>query len=122
MFMLPGREWGLWACVAADDILCVMGIDFLDCMFRIEKEFGISHRAFDLKKFDAPRDANGDIIFCDVTCAHLLKWLELTLRETGRPAPIDCWPRLQKCIAETVAVEVRAVHRDSRLRGDMGFT
>jgi hypothetical protein len=65
-----------------------MGIDFLDSLFRIEKAFGIPHKAFDLNKLESPRDHRGYFPF--VTCRDMLKWLELTLRENGKPIPEDC--------------------------------
>jgi hypothetical protein len=84
-----------------------MGIDFLDCLFRIEKAFGIPYKAFDLDKLESPRDHRGR--FPVVTCGHMHKWLELTLRENGNPIPEDCWPRLRACIEGTVSLPVEAV-------------
>jgi hypothetical protein len=98
-----------------------MGIDFLDCRFRIEKAFKLRHhpRAFDLRKLNAPLDERGRPI---VTCARMLQWVELTLTESGHDVPEDCWPRLRECIAATVGASVEEVTLESRLVQDLGFT
>jgi len=96
-----------------------MGVDFLDCQFRIEKAFQLSHRVLDHRKLAAPKSANGT--FTSVTGRDMLDWLELTLREEGREVPNDCWPKLQECIAATVNVPVEHVTLDACLIHDLGF-
>ena len=96
-----------------------MGIDFLDCVFRIEKAFGLPSRAFVLDRLVIPRDDRGRFA---VTCREMLDWVELTLRENGRQIPDDCWQRLQICIAGTVACPLEEVTLQSRLVQDLGFT
>lgn len=96
-----------------------MGVDFLDCQFRIEKEFQLPSRAFDYDKLIAPRDARGYVT--EVTGRHMLNWLEVTLREHGRDIPVDCWPRLRRCIAAVVDEPVEKVGLDVCLIHELGF-
>ncbi len=103
-----------------------MGIDFIECVFRIEKAFGIPRRALDSRKLEPirrlgnlPGRRYGPPV---VTCRDMLNWVELALRETGRPVPEDSWPRLRACIADTVKMPVEQVTLDSRLVQDLGFS
>jgi hypothetical protein len=96
-----------------------VGVDFLDCQFRIEREFQLPSRAFDHRKLIAPRDTRG--VVAEVTGRHMLQWLELTLREQGREIPSDCWPRLRRCIAATVDIPVEKVELDVCLIHELGF-
>jgi len=98
-----------------------MGVDFLDCMFRIEKAFQIPRPGIDLHKLlDVARDAQGG--YPVITCDDILNWLELTLTDYVKPIPDDCWPRLQACIAATMRMPVEKVTLESRIVQDLGFT
>ena len=88
------------------DISCYplshMGIDFLDCCFRIEKEFKLTRGDLDTEKLDLPRNKKGVLI--GATAADLARWVEACIAATGQQPPPDLWPRVQACIAATVSV------------------
>ncbi|HEY1065823.1 MAG TPA: hypothetical protein VGE52_06930 [Pirellulales bacterium] len=57
----------------------------------------------------------------DMTAAEAMSRLMRILIAQGKPIPEDCWPRVRKCIAETVGAQVDEVELDSRLISDLGF-
>ena len=106
-----------------------MGIDFLDCTFRVEKEFGIKSPR---KRGDmwvavlagverVPEDLTPGWAE-NLTAGDMLRATEKMIKAAGKEVPEDCWPRLQKCIAETVAISPEEVSLESKLVKDLGFT
>ena len=98
----------------------VMGIDFLDCCVRIEKEFGLDRRELDIEKLGDSRDARGTLI--GVTAADIARWVEVCSAGKGKSLPAALWPRVQACIAATVSLPPESVSPTSRIIEDLGFT
>jgi hypothetical protein len=97
-----------------------MGIDFLDCRFRIEREFGLVRGDLDGDRFEVRRDARG--VMVGATAGDVARWVEACMAARGKEPPVDLWPRVRACIAATVAVPVAEVTPDSRMIEDLGYT
>ena len=97
-----------------------MGIDFLDCCFRIEREFKLERRDLNVDKLDVPRNRKGVLI--GATAADVARWVEVCMIAQGRQPPPDLWPRVRACIAATVSVAPERVEPTSRIIEDLGFT
>ena len=99
-----------------------MGIDFLDCCFRIEKEFKLERRDLDLDKLDVPRTNGGTL--AGATAGDVARWVKVCMVAKGKEPPPDLWPRVRECVATTVSVSVSAeeVAPTSRIIEDLGFT
>ena len=97
-----------------------MGIDFLDCCFRIEKEFKLERRDLNIDKLDIPRNKKGVLI--GATAADFARWVEVCMVARGQQPPPDLWPRVRACIAATVSVAPEQVEPTSRIIEDLGFT
>ena len=98
-----------------------MGIDFLECCFRIVKEFKIDRwRDLDIRKLDVPRNKKGVLV--GATAGDVARWVEVRMVARGQVPPPDLWPRVQACIAATVSVPPAAVAPTSRIIEDLGFT
>ncbi|HEX8342121.1 MAG TPA: hypothetical protein VF624_14540 [Tepidisphaeraceae bacterium] len=97
-----------------------MGIDFLDCCFRIEEEFGLSRLDLDIEKLDVPRNEKGTLI--GATASDVTRWVESSIVAQGKEAPVGVWPRVRSCIADTVSIPPDKVAPTSRLIEDLGFT
>ena len=97
-----------------------MGIDFLDCCVRIEKEFKLKRPDLDIGKLDVPRNRQG--IIAGATAGDLARWVEVCLVAQGREPPADLWLRVRACIAATVYVPLDEVTPTTRIIEDLGFT
>jgi hypothetical protein len=97
-----------------------MGIDFLDCCIRIEKEFNLPRKALDVRKLDAPRSARGGLV--GATAGDVARWVEACMVAQGSEPPPDLWPRVRGCIAATVYESTENVTPTSRIVEDLGFT
>ena len=95
-----------------------MGIDFLDCCIRIEKEFQLDRWDLDRDKLDVPRTRGGTLI--GVTTA-IARWVEICMLAKAKQPPPDLWPRIQACIAAKVSVPPDKVALTSRIIEDLGF-
>jgi hypothetical protein len=96
-----------------------MGLDFLDCRFRIQREFKLRYRDMDIDKLDVPWDKKGALT--GVTAADMARWVEVSILAKGQVPPPDLWPRVQGCIAATVSVRREQVTPTSRIFEDLGF-
>jgi hypothetical protein len=92
-----------------------LGIDFLDIVFRLEKEF-----RFDARLQPAPWD---DRPVPNLTAGQLHHWVCERLMYTGRPVPSDSWPRVQRCIGEALGMpesQILDIRPEDRLVQDLG--
>lgn len=96
-----------------------MGIDFLDCSFRIENEFRLKPRDLAIDKLDFPRTKRGTLV--GATAGDVARWVEFCMVARGNQPPTDLWPRVQACIAATVSVPPEQVAPTSRIIEDLGF-
>lgn len=97
-----------------------MGIDFPDCVIRIEKEFNLPRHALDIHKLQVPRNAKGYAV--GITAGDMTRWVEVCMIEHGVQPPADRWPRVRGCIAATVYESTENVTPASRLVEDLRFT
>ena len=97
-----------------------MGIDFLDCCVRIEKEFHLPRNALDSRKLDVRRTKGGTLI--GATAGDVALWVEACIIADGREAPPDLWHRVQACIAATVYESTERVTPMTRIIEDLGFS
>ncbi|MCL2646448.1 MAG: hypothetical protein FWD61_05505 [Phycisphaerales bacterium] len=95
-----------------------MGIDCLEFSHRVEKEFGVklTGEMLEAKMLEVNRKPG------ELTAEDVMRTVEKALRMAGKEVPGDGWPRMQKCIAETVCILPGAVSLDSRLGKDLGFS
>ena len=88
-----------------------MGIDLLDMVFRLEREFGLRvNREDDLFQ-------RGD----DMTAGEVQFIVGVQLLEQGKALPDDFWPRVQRVIAKTLEIPEHQIHPTSRLFDDLGM-
>src|SRR5687767_14072440 len=97
-----------------------MGIDFLDCCFRIEKEFNLPRNALDCRKLDVRRTKGGSLL--GATAGDVARWVEACIVAEGREPPPDVWPRVRACIAATVYEPMEKVTPTTRIIEDLGFS
>jgi hypothetical protein len=97
-----------------------MGIDFLDCCFRIEKEFKLERGDLNIEKLDVARTKRGTLV--GATAADVVRWVEVCMIARGQQPPADLWPRVRACIAATVSVAPEEIEPTSRIIEDLGFT
>ncbi len=97
-----------------------MGIDFVDCCIRIEKEFDLPHGILDSRKLRVDRNVSG--VPVGLTVGDIAEWVEARMVAAGREPPPDLWPRVQACIAATVYQPSEKVTPTGRLIEDLGFS
>ena len=116
-----------------------MGVDYLDLLFRIEKEFKVKVTPADLEAMATIRDRRGlDIparAFLDLlisrpaclSCGHSLHdhGHAGVCPQCGRPFTVDndeIWERLRQILAAVVRRDPAEILEDSLLIRDLGFT
>jgi len=75
-----------------------MGIDFLDCCIRIEREFALERWDLNLEKLHVPRTARGTMI--GATAADISRWVETCLTAKSREVPPDLWARFDRALPQ----------------------
>jgi len=98
-----------------------MGIDFLDLEIRVQKAFGIDHPRPHLYQ-TREQYSQGQFPTHDPTVAELHDNLREFLDAHRLPVPPDSWERLQRCIAQTLAIPPQSIRPDHHLKEDLGAT
>jgi hypothetical protein len=96
-----------------------MGIDFLDCCVRLEREFDLPRHALDARTLDV---AGKRGVMKGATAADLAQWVAACLVALGRESPADLSPRVRGCIAATIYAATERVTPSSRIVEDLGFS
>ncbi|HSI33891.1 MAG: hypothetical protein ACAI43_14930 [Phycisphaerae bacterium] len=98
-----------------------MGIDFLDIVFRLEKEFSIklpraalfwTDAEMRLRRRERP----------PLTAGLLHRQLVEFLSRNRLDVPADSWERVRKCLSAALGVKEDEIRPDSRLIEDLGAT
>jgi hypothetical protein len=94
-----------------------MGMDLLDCSFRIEKSFHFKFGKEDYKKLDFGRRP------WDVTASELHQWvLDCCKNATVTPPQWSSWNRVRLELAHTTSKSPNLIHRDTLIVKDLGFS
>lgn len=99
-----------------------MGLDFVDAVFRIEKEFDIrldreNSQQFFLDRGEEYRNFWGKGI--DLRVGDLFAYVEQQICIWHSTVPDDAWPRFQRCIVEATGVDLDEVHSDAWIMRDL---
>ena len=96
-----------------------MGIDGLDIVFRLEKEFSFSLRERGGNLMDASEQAIRKRP-TNVTAGMIHERLCTLLKEHGREVPADSWDRVRHCIAGALGIPLEEIQRGDRIVQDLG--
>ena len=98
-----------------------MGIDCLDIVFRLEKEFGLMFHRGQLgwPEDDARRRKPP---LSGFTAGQLHEQVCNVLSRQGLEIPPDSWVRVRGCIATALQLKPEQVRREDRLIEDLGVT
>ncbi len=94
---------------------CVMGLDFLDLSFAIEKRYGIGIDALDLEavmQFRQPPD---------VTAGEIHFALGMRLAEMELPVPNSLWNGVRVALAQVLSVSPHEIKPGTWLIKDLGM-
>jgi hypothetical protein len=89
-------------------------IDWIDILFRLEREFGITFCPSDFQHLVSQQPP-------DITAGELFAIVRRKVWDTGRPVPADGWQRLTGNLSQALNVEASPILCDSRLRADLGM-
>ena len=90
------------------------GVDWLDIVFRLEREFGVKLTAADLVGWPpAARVA--------LTAGQLWMLVAMKITATGRETPANGWERAVAAFAEALNVKRNRIAPSSRLYADLGM-
>jgi hypothetical protein len=90
------------------------GVDWLDVVYRLEWEFGVTLAAVDFE--DHPATAR-----VALTAGQLWELVRATIMTADREVPADGWERVVKVLAEALTVKPRRIAPGSRLYADLGM-
>lgn len=89
-------------------------IDWLDIVFRLEREFGVAFSATDFKNWSAEARAG-------LTAGQLWEQVAAKLSGDEISVPVDGWERVVGTLSEALNVEPACVTPESHLYGDLGM-
>jgi acyl carrier protein len=90
-------------------------IDWLDIVFRVQREFGVVLSAHDFEDWTVEARLS-------LTAGQLWELVGGKLTRTGSDVPADGWPRVVTVLAEALNVKPARITPESRLYGDLGMT
>jgi hypothetical protein len=90
------------------------GIDWLDILYRLNREFGVVLTAADFEEL--PADARSAL-----TAGQLWEVVAAKLRVAGTTPPPDGWQRLVETLSEALSVKRQRITPESRLLEDLGM-
>jgi len=99
-----------------------MGMDLLDLVFRLEREFDVelSHDSFAVLVRNAVKATQpGEAI--DIEVVDIMVWVADRLHAEGKPVPPDLFPRIRVHICDVLGVGEDQVTKRARLVADLGM-
>jgi hypothetical protein len=90
------------------------GLDWLDIVWRLERQFAIHLRGADFERFSA-EERNG------LTAGRLWDVVVEKMRTAGIEVPGDALARVVVALSEALNVDVERIAPDSRLYADLGM-
>jgi hypothetical protein len=108
---------GLWAFTELRKRRSVpefFGLDWLDIVFRVERQFGVSLTVRDFECF--PPEA-----LRVLTAGQLWDAISAKLQTAGREVPLDGWEQIVAALSEALNVKAKRITSGSRLYADLGM-
>jgi hypothetical protein len=90
------------------------GIDWLDIVYRLERDLGVAPTAADFEELSASARI-------ELTAGQLWELLATKIRAGGSELPPDGWERVVAVLSESLNVNRRRIAPDSRLYADLGM-
>jgi hypothetical protein len=90
------------------------GVDWLDVVYRVEREFGVRLSAADFAGIPAHARIS-------LTAGQLWEVVVTKLRLVDKVPPPDGWGRLVRALSEALCVKPKRVEPGSRLYADLGM-
>jgi hypothetical protein len=90
-------------------------VDWLDIVYRAEKEFGIAITVTDFEHWSAEGRSG-------LTAGQLWNLVATKLRTSGMVVPVDGWARAVRLLSKSLDVRPARVSTDSRLYVDLGMS
>jgi hypothetical protein len=89
-------------------------IDWLDIVYRLERDFGVTFTAGDFEGWSAETRVA-------LTAGQLWEMVAAKLRDAGTESPPDGWERVVAVLSDALNVKPRQVTPASRLYADLGM-
>ena len=106
-------------CQRGVDVLALMGIDFLDIVFRLERSFAVKIPRGRLY-WTREQVNRGDFPNTDPTAGEIHARMCELLREQNRPVPSESWQRVCRCIGDCLGIGPDTIRPEHHLIGELG--
>ena len=93
-----------------------MGLDDLDIVFRLERQFAVKLTLADLGKKFLQRTPP------DLSAGELHDWVVAQCVTEGKSVPHSSWRRVKEVLLDAIAAPPSTARRDSLLRADLGMS
>src|SRR5262245_44197833 len=99
-----------WYSLCRKSVPALWSIDWIDVLFRLEKEFRICFCSDDFRHIQDE---------ADITAGELFAIVCRKVQEAGRPVPFGSWQRIRLVLHEALRASPWRIRRESRLRADL---